>query len=153
MNMTKHEEFMEYALTEAKKAQEIGEVPVGAVIVKNGEIISSGYNKREIQNNALCHAEIEAINSACKKLKSWRLNDCDLYVTLEPCPMCTGAIINSRISRVIFGAKDSKAGSCGSVINLFELPYNHRPKIICGVLENECSKLLSDFFKNLRKKN
>lgn len=153
MNMIKHEEFMEYALNEAKKAQEIGEVPVGAIIVKNDEIISSGYNKRETQNNALCHAEIEAINSACNKLNSWRLTDCDLYVTLEPCPMCTGAIINSRINRVVFGTRDSKAGSCGSVINLFELSYNHRPKVICGILESECSKLLSEFFKNLRKKN
>lgn len=152
METAQHETFMRYAIAEAHKAEALGEVPVGAVIVKNGKIISSGYNKREIRNNALYHAEIEAINSACEKLKSWRLIDCNLYVTLEPCPMCAGAIINARLNRVVFGAKDVKAGSCGSVINLFELDYNHKPKIICGILENECSVLLSNFFKNLRKK-
>lgn len=150
MDMTQHEKFMKYALDEAIKARDLGEVPVGAVIVKNDVVISSGHNKRETKNNALCHAEIEAIDRACEKLESWRLTDCDLYVTLEPCPMCTGAIINSRIKRVIFGTKDPKAGSCCSVINLFELSYNHRPQTVCGILESECSKLLSDFFKNLR---
>ena len=151
MKKTEYEQFMKYALEEAEEAKAIGEVPVGAVIVRSGEIISRGHNKRETQNNSLCHAEIEAIHLACKSMNSWRLSDCDLYVTLEPCPMCTGAIINSRIKRVIFGAKDPKAGSCGSVINLFELPYNHRPQIIGGVFEGECSELLSEFFKNLRK--
>ena len=151
MDINEHKIFIEKAIKEAKKAEKIGEVPIGAVIVRNGEIISSGYNKRETHKNALLHAEIEAIDNACKKLGSWRLIDCDLYVTLEPCPMCAGAIINSRIKTLIFGAKDEKAGSCGSVINLFELRYNHRPEIISGVMEKKCRSLLSDFFKNLRK--
>ena len=150
MDIKKHEIFMKKAVEEAKKAEKIGEVPIGAVVVKGGNIISTGYNKRETNNNALLHAEIEAIDNACKKLNSWRLMDCDLYVTLEPCPMCTGAIINSRIKKLIFSAKDPKTGSCGSVINLFELGYNHRPEIISGVMENTCKSLLSDFFKNLR---
>lgn len=152
MNLEEHKIFMKKAIEEAEKAAKIGEVPIGAVIVKDGEIVSTGYNKRENHKNALLHAEIEAIDDACKKLQSWRLIDCSLYVTLEPCPMCAGAIINSRIRRVIFGAKDAKAGSCGSVINLFELEYNHRPEIISGVMEKECGDLLSNFFKNLRRK-
>lgn len=150
MDLTEHIMFMEKALDQAHEAEKIGEVPVGAVIVRHGEIVSYGYNKRETDKNAIYHAEIEAIDSACKKLGSWRLLDCSLYVTLEPCPMCAGAIINSRIKRVIFGAKDSKAGSCGSIINLFDLPYNHRPEIISGVMGNECQALLSDFFGKLR---
>lgn len=152
MDINEHIVFMEKAAEEAKKAEQIGEVPIGAVIVKGGNIIATGYNKRETRQNSLLHAEIEAIDNACKKLGSWRLIDCDLYVTLEPCPMCAGAIINSRIKRVIFGAKDEKAGSCGSVINLFELGYNHRPEVISGVMEEKCRNLLSEFFKNLRKK-
>lgn len=152
MDINEHIIFMEKAVEEAKKAEKIGEVPIGAVIVKDGSIIATGYNKRETRQSSLLHAEIEAIDTACRKLGSWRLLDCDLYVTLEPCPMCTGAIINSRIKRVIFGAKDQKAGSCGSVINLFELKYNHKPEVISGVLENTCKNLLSEFFKNLRKK-
>ena len=150
MDLNKHIVFMEKALEQARKAAALGEVPVGAVIVYNDDIISTGYNKREANKSAIYHAEIEAIDSACQKLKSWRLLDCNLYVTLEPCPMCAGAIINSRIKRVIFGAKDDKAGSCGSVINLFDLPYNHRPQVISGVMENECQDLLSNFFKDLR---
>lgn len=129
-----------------------GEVPVGAVVVHNGKIISEGRNRRENTKNALNHAEIEAIDGACRALGGWRLFGCDLYVTLEPCPMCAGAIINSRIERVIFGAFDKKAGSCGSVVNLFELPYNHKPEIISGVCEEECSSVLSEFFKQLRNK-
>ncbi len=152
MYIDEHKIFMQKAIEEAEKAKKIGEVPIGAVVVKGGEIIATGYNKRETLKNALLHAEIEAISNACKKLKSWRLTDCDLYVTLEPCAMCAGAIINSRIGRIIFGAKDAKAGSCGSVINLFELGYNHRPEVISGVMEEKCRNLLSDFFKNLRKK-
>lgn len=144
--------FMKRAIELAKLAALQGEVPVGAVVVKNGEIIGEGYNKRELGKNALYHAETEAIDNACKTLRGWRLWQCDLYVTLEPCPMCTGAIINSRIKRVVFGAYDKKAGSCGSVINLFDLPYNHKPLLIGGFLEEECSKLLTDFFKNLREK-
>lgn len=142
---------MQNAIDEAKKARSIGEVPVGAVIVLENKIIGSGYNKRETSKNALSHAEIEAINEACKTLGSWRLLNCDLYVTLEPCPMCIGAIINSRIKKVVFGCADPKSGSCGSLINLTDLPYNHRPEIVSGIMKDECSTLLSDFFKNLRK--
>lgn len=143
-------EFMLEALRLADEAAEEGEVPVGAVVVLHGEIIGSGRNRREDEKNALCHAEIEAINEACKALGSWRLTDCELYVTLEPCPMCAGAAINSRISRVIFGAEDEKAGSCGSVTDLFKLPYNHSPKIFRGYMEEECSAVLREFFRKLR---
>lgn len=146
------EYFMKKAIECANKAAEIGEAPIGAVIVKDGIIISRAYNKREIKKNALYHAEILAIDKACKKLGGWRLPGCTLYVTLEPCPMCAGAIINSRIERVVFGAFDSKAGSCGSVIDLFSLPYNHKPIVTTGILQNECSHLLTDFFKKLRNK-
>lgn len=148
--MSIDEEFMLEALAEAQKSYEIGEVPVGAVVVKDGEIVGQGHNLRETDKNALHHAELIAIDEACKKLVGWRLWQCDLYVTLEPCPMCTGAIINSRIKRVVFGAFDKKAGSCASVVNLFELPYNHKPELISGVMENECAELLSRFFKELR---
>ena len=123
----------------------------GAVIVKNGEVISTGHNLREEKQNALSHAEIEAINLACQKLGSWRLDDCELYVTLEPCPMCTGAIINARIKTVIFGAYDSKMGCMDSVINLCDYTFNHRPEIYGGIMEDECSAILTEFFKNLRK--
>lgn len=143
---------MKSAVKEAEKASSEGEVPVGAVIVKDGKIIAEGRNRREKGKNALYHAEIEAIDNACKALGGWRLPGCTLYVTLEPCPMCAGAIINSRIERVVYGAKDYKAGSAESVINLFALPYNHKPEIIGGVLENECGEMLSSFFKTLRKK-
>lgn len=145
-------EFMLKALEEAKKSKMEKEVPIGAVIVYENEIISTGRNKRETLKNALLHAEIEAIHEACKKLNRWRLTGCTLYVTLEPCAMCTGAIINSRISRLVYGAYDPKAGSCGSVINLFDLPYNHIPKVTSGILEKECSEILSSFFRELRKK-
>lgn len=138
------------ALGEAKKAYDEGEVPVGAVIVKDGEIIAKGHNQREQKQNALSHAEIECINTACKILNSWRLDGCELYVTLEPCPMCTGAIINSRIKTVVFGAFDLRAGSMDSVINLCEYPYNHKPEIYGGILEDECKKILEDFFKEKR---
>ena len=143
-------EFMHEALKLAKAAAESGEVPVGAVIVKDGKIIAVGRNMREQKQNALSHAEIEAINNACKELKSWRLDDCELYVTLEPCPMCTGAIINSRIKTVVFGAYDSKAGSMDSVINLCDYPYNHKPEIYGGICEDECLEILQNFFKKLR---
>lgn len=141
---------MSAAINLARRSAEFGEVPVGALIVKNDEIVAFGYNTRESSRNAIAHAEIMAINGACASLKSWRLSDCELYVTLEPCPMCAGAIINARISRVIFGAPDPKAGSCGSKVNLFELGYNHRPELVGGVLENECADMLKDFFKKLR---
>lgn len=146
-----NEFFMHEAIKQAKIAESEGEVPIGAVIVHKNQVIAVGRNKREKLQNALSHAEIDAINNACKALGSWRLLDCKIYVTLEPCPMCAGAIINSRISSVIYGAHDPKAGSCNSLIDLFALPYNHKPQVISGVLEEECARLLSDFFKNLRK--
>lgn len=142
--------FMKEALKEAKAAAECGEVPVGAVIVKDGEIISRGRNRREEKQNALSHAELEAINSACKALHSWRLDNCELYVTLEPCPMCTGAIINARIKTVIFGAYDIKMGSMDSVINLCDYPYNHKPEIYGGICEEECGLVLQEFFRKIR---
>ena len=146
------EEYMREALVLAKKAFELGEVPVGAVAVWDGKIVGRGMNLRETDKNALRHAEIMAIDEACKNLGGWRLWKCDLYVTLEPCPMCAGAIINSRVKRVIYGASDPKAGSCGSLTNLFEMPYNHKPEVVSGVLEEECSALLSEFFAKLREK-
>ncbi len=146
------EEYMREAIALAKKAFELGEVPVGAVAVWDGKIVGRGMNLRETDKNALRHAEIMAIDEACKNLGGWRLWKCDLYVTLEPCPMCAGAIINSRVKRVIYGAKDPKAGSCGSLTNLFEMPYNHKPEVISGILEEECSALLKSFFEKLREK-
>ncbi len=142
--------FMKEALIEARKAYALGEVPVGAVVVKNGKIIARGHNLRETKQNALSHAEIECINTACKSLGTWRLEGCQMYVTLEPCPMCTGAIINSRIDRVVFGAYDSKSGSMDSVINLCDYPYNHKPEIYGGIMEDECKALLQNFFDKLR---
>lgn len=145
-------EFMNLAIEQAKISASELEVPVGAVIVRNGEVVSVGRNRREIGKNALAHAEIEAIDLACKKLGGWRLWECELYVTLEPCPMCTGAIINSRIRRLVFGASDYKAGSCGSVVNLFDLPYNHKPEVVDGFMREECSAILTEFFADLRKR-
>ena len=147
-----HRELMTRAIELAKQAASEGEIPVGAVIARYGEIIAEGRNLRENGRNALYHAEIIAIDNACKALDSWRLDDCIMYVTLEPCPMCTGAIINSRISKVVYGAYDLKAGSVDSVIDLFNLPYNHRPEVQAGFMENECKELMTDFFKNLRNK-
>ena len=147
-----NEYFMDQAIALAKEAAQEGEVPVGAVVVLGDKIVGTGRNRREKNKNALAHAEIEAINEACRTLGGWRLWQCDMYVTLEPCPMCTGAIINSRIKRLIYGASDCKAGSCGSVVNLFELPYNHKPEIVSGIKKDECAELLSEFFKALRKK-
>lgn len=143
-------EFMMRALELAAVSGDEGEVPVGAVVVKNGSIIATGRNRREKGKNALYHAELEAINNACKALGGWRLWQCDLYVTLEPCPMCAGAIINSRIKRVYFGAYDDKAGSFGSAVDFNLLPYNHKPEIYGGIMEQECSEMLRDFFKKLR---
>lgn len=147
-----YERFMREALTLASEAASEGEVPVGAVVVRGDEIVGRGYNRREGAKNALAHAELMAIDDACRRLGGWRLWQCDLYVTLEPCPMCAGAIINSRIQNVYYGAKDQKAGSVGSLTNLFELQYNHKPTVVSGVLEEECSAILSDFFKKLREK-
>lgn len=146
------EKFMKRALELAEEAFREGEVPVGAVVVKKttGEIIGEGRNKRETAKNALAHAEIIAIDEACRRLGGWRLPECAIYVTLEPCPMCCGAIINSRIDDVIFGAYDFKSGSAVSVQKMFEYPYNYRPTVTGGVLEEECSAVLSAFFKELR---
>ncbi|MBQ6796536.1 MAG: nucleoside deaminase [Clostridia bacterium] len=145
------DEMMLLALEQARIAADEGEVPVGAVCVRDGQVVSVGRNRRELGKNALYHAEIEAIDRACKKLGGWRLWQCELYVTLEPCPMCAGAIINSRLKRVVFGAYDKKAGSCGSVVDLFELPYNHKPEVVGGFMEEECAAVLRGFFKKLRK--
>lgn len=147
--MTK-EEFMREALRLAQESAAEGEVPVGAVVTLGDEIVGRGRNRREIQKNALAHAEIEAINDACNNLGGWRLWQCDMYVTLEPCPMCAGAIINSRIKKITFGAQDNKAGSCGTLVNLFDFPYNHKPEIEGGFMKEECSEILSTFFKELR---
>ena len=146
-----HSNFMSEALILAKSAEKHGDVPVGAVIVKNGEIIAKGLNKREKDNNSLLHAEIVAINEACEVLGSKYLTDCTLYVTLEPCPMCAGAIINSRVERVVYGAYDDKAGCFGTLTNFNDLPFNHKPQIIGGYMEKECSEILSIFFENRRK--
>ena len=146
--------YMSRALELAREAFDEGEVPVGAVVVKKttGEIVGEGRNMREKAKNALAHAEIMAIDEACRTLGGWRLPECAIYVTLEPCPMCCGAIINSRIDNVIFGAYDVKSGSAVSVQKMFELPYNYRPEVTGGVMEKECSAILSDFFRQLREK-
>ena len=142
---------MREALCEACKARDIDEVPVGAVVVRGGEVIARAYNTRESDKNALCHAEIKAINEACRALGGWRLVGCTLYVTLEPCPMCAGAIINSRVERVVFGAYDSKAGAFGTMINLNDYPL-FKPEITGGALKEECASLLTEFFKTKRQK-
>lgn len=146
-----HLEFMRQALLLAKNAEKHGDVPVGAVIVCDGEIIAQGQNKREKDKNSLLHAEIEAINEACRIKKSKYLTDCILYVTLEPCPMCAGAIINSRIGKVVFGAYDDKAGCFGTLTNFNDLSFNHKPEIIGGYMESECKEILSEFFEKMRK--
>ena len=142
--------YMQQALELARQAAHEGEVPVGCVIVRDGQIVGRGRNRRETGKNALAHAEIEAINDACRRLGGWRLWDCTLYVTLEPCPMCAGAIINARIPRVVYGAADDKAGSCGSVCNLFDLRYNHHPVVEAGICQAQAAELLTAFFQNLR---
>ncbi len=152
--MFNDEYYMSLALSLAKKSAEEGEVPVGAVAVwDDGEVIGTGRNRRELGKNALYHAEIEAINNACTYKKGWRLHKCTLYVTLEPCPMCAGAIINSRIKRVVYGAPDKKAGAFGSVYNINDLPLNHKSELTSGVLECECRDILTSFFKELRKRS
>ncbi len=144
--------FMKLAIEQAKKAYKEGETPVGAVLLWEDEVIAKSYNKRENGKNALFHAECLAIDEACKKLNGWRLHKATLYVTLEPCPMCAGAIINSRIKRVVYGASDLKAGCHKSITDLFSLPFNHSPIVEGGLCEEECQKLLTDFFKCLREK-
>ena len=147
-----HEEFMSQALDLAREAAERGDVPVGCVIVKDGQVIGRGRNRREERGDATAHAELEAIREACGRTGSWRLSGCTLYVTLEPCPMCAGGIINARIDTVRYGAREEKSGCCASVLNLFEERFNHRPRIYQGPLEEECRQVLQDFFENLRGK-
>ena len=144
-------DFMLEAIAEAKLAADIGETPVGAVVVCHGRIVGRGRNRRETSKIAVAHAEIEAINEACRTLGGWRLWECEMFVTLEPCPMCAGAIINARIRRLVFGAYDLKSGSCGSVTNLFALPYNHSPQSVGGFMSDECSALLKSFFADVRR--
>ena len=144
------EAFMRLALEQAEAAAEMGEVPVGAVIVRNGEVIAAAGNRRECDHRATAHAELLAIERACERIGSWRLHDCTLYVTLEPCPMCAGAIVNSRVHRVVFGCKDARAGAMGSVLNLPSYPLNHRPRLTVGVCEHECREILRRFFVQRR---
>ena len=142
--------FMLRALSLAEEAAAAGEVPVGAVVVKDGQVIGEGRNRREEGRTALAHAEVEAIRAACAALGTWNLSGCALFVTLEPCPMCAGAIINARLSTVVYGAREPNSGSVGSVINLFEERYGHRPAVYGGVLREECAALLAQFFAGLR---
>ena len=142
--------FMDMALELAKEAAADGEVPVGCVIVRGDEVVGRGRNRREKGKSALAHAEIEAISDACARLGGWRLWECTLYVTLEPCPMCAGAIINARIPRVVYGAKDAKCGACGGVCSLFDMAFNHHPAVESGIREEEAGALLTEFFQNLR---
>jgi len=144
--------YMEAAIEQARAAAVMGEVPVGCVIVHNAEIIALAHNRRETSQNALAHAELLAIDIACKRLSSWRLSECELYVTLEPCPMCMGAVINSRLRRVVYGAADPKGGCLGSIIDLTQLAFNHKPEVRGGVCEEECGQLLREFFTRLRDK-
>ncbi len=151
--MDSEEKFMKAALREAKKAEKIEEVPIGCVIVHNGKIIARGYNRRNIDKNTLAHAELSAIKKASKKLGDWRLEGCTMYVTLEPCQMCAGAIVQSRMDKVVIGAMNPKAGCAGSVLNLLQVPaFNHQVALETGILEAECSSMLTDFFKALREK-
>ena len=146
-----HEVYMRMALEEARLAAEAGEVPVGCVIVRNGEVVGRGRNRREEKQSTASHAEMEAMAMANERLGSWRLEDCSLYVTLEPCPMCAGAIINARIPRVYYGARDSAMGACGGVLNLFMEEFPHKPALVGGIMEKECREILSDFFQAMRK--
>ncbi len=147
-----HEDYMREALALAREAMDAGEVPVGCVVVWDGEIVGRGRNRREEDGDALAHAELDAIRMACKAVGGWRLHKAVLYVTLEPCPMCAGGIINSRVAEVRYGARDDKAGACGSVLNLFEERFNHKPRVYRGLLEEECGALLQKFFSGLREK-
>ena len=150
--MTDHERFMKEAIRQAKKAEALNEVPIGCVIVCDGRIIARGYNRRNTDKNTLSHAELNAIRRAAKKLGDWRLEGCSMYVTLEPCQMCAGALVQSRIDEVFIGCMNPKAGCAGSVMNLLQVDrFNHQVKITTGILEEECSSMLSDFFKRLRK--
>ena len=146
------EKFMREALKEAQKAFDKDEVPVGAVIVKDNKIIARAHNIKELKHDATSHAEILAIQKACKKLGAWRLSDCDMYVTLEPCSMCAGALINARIRKLYIGTQDDKTGACGSVLNLLEYKFNHKIEVEKYILKDECEAILKNFFKNLRKR-
>lgn len=148
--MKQDEFFMRQALEQAARAGEMGEVPVGAIVVRGDEIIAQTHNLRETDHMATAHAELLAIEQACRALGTWRLHDCTLYVTLEPCPMCAGTIVNSRMGRVVFGAKDAKAGAMGSVLNVNSYPLNHKPRIESGVLADECADVLQAFFSSKR---
>ena len=151
--MTKDEQFMQEAISEALKAKQIGEVPIGAVIVVDDQIVSRAYNLRESEQRSIAHAELLAIDEACKMTGSWRLEEAVLYVTLEPCPMCAGAIVLSRVKKVVFGAYDPKGGCAGTLMNLLDDErFNHQSEVIGGVLENECGELLSQFFRDLRQR-
>jgi tRNA(adenine34) deaminase len=145
--------WMQLAIKEAKKAEQIGEVPIGAILVKDGEVVGKGYNLREINHDPTAHAEMVAIREACERLGAWRLLDCTLYVTLEPCPMCAGAIVQSRVKRVVYGTGDPKAGCAGTLMNLLQEPrFNHETEVTSGILQAECAALLTNFFRNLRNK-
>lgn len=149
--MEPDEKFMREAMRQAGKARALKEVPIGCVIVRDGQVIARGYNRRNTDKSTLAHAEISALKKACKRTGDWRLEDCTLYVTLEPCPMCAGAIVQSRMKRVVIGCMNPKAGSAGSVVNLLqERGFNHQVEITCGILGDECSTMLSSFFKELR---
>ena len=151
MRMTTDEKYMRAALKQAEKAYNLGETPIGCVIVHEDKIIARGYNRRNTDKNPLAHAEVAAIKKASKKLGDWRLEGCTMYVTLEPCQMCAGAIVQARIPRVVIGSMNPKAGCAGSILNILEMPqFNHMCSVTRGVLENECSRLLTDFFKELR---
>lgn len=148
-----HEKYMKEALREAKKAEQLGEVPIGAVVVKDGQIVGRGYNRRELDNDPTAHAEMIAIREASERLGSWRLNDCELYVTLEPCPMCAGAIVQARIDTVVYGTEDPKAGAAGTLLNLLQDErFNHQTNMISGVMKEECSTILTSFFRVLRQR-
>ena len=153
-SMEQHIKYMKEALKQAKKAYALGEVPIGCVIVYEDKIIGRGYNRRNTDKNTLAHAEITAINRASKKMGDWRLEDCTLYVTLEPCQMCSGAIVQSRITNVVMGCMNPKAGCGGSILNILEMPeFNHQVNVVRGVMEEECSQILQNFFKELRIRN
>ena len=152
-NDTEDEKYMRQAMKQAIKAYELEEVPIGCIIVYEGKIIARAYNRRNTDKNALAHAEIEAIRKASKKMGDWRLEGCTMYVTLEPCQMCAGAIVQSRMTNVVIGSMNKKAGCAGSVLNILEMPeFNHQVKVTRGVLENECGSMLSDFFRELRER-
>lgn len=151
MRLTEEEKYMKEAIRQARKAWKLQEVPIGCVIVKDGQILARGYNRRNTDRNTLAHAELQAIRKASRKVGDWRLEDCTMYITLEPCQMCAGAIVQARIPRVVIGSRNPKAGCAGSVLNLLQVPaFNHQVELTEGVLEEECSAMLTDFFRELR---